>query len=129
MATRTSRAVALAGLFALGAAVGCARADAKSKPQPAALPAADAAPTPSAPKSRPRPDGGSPGEAGALPVAEVGDCPAICGKLLQCKAGPFDSLADCSDACEGSIDDRRTAKTYRCVAKARDCSGVKACAK
>jgi hypothetical protein len=59
----------------------------------------------------------------------VGDCPAICGKLLRCKAGPFDTLSDCSDACEGSIDDRKSAKTYRCVAKAKDCAHVKICAR
>jgi hypothetical protein len=59
----------------------------------------------------------------------VGDCPAICGKLLRCKAGPFDTLSDCSDACESSIDDRKSAKTYRCVAKAKDCAHVKTCAR
>jgi hypothetical protein len=59
----------------------------------------------------------------------VGDCPAICGKLLRCKEGPFDTLRDCSDACEGSIDDRKSAKTYRCVAKAKDCPHVKTCAR
>jgi hypothetical protein len=66
---------------------------------------------------------------GTQPVVDVGDCPAICGKLLSCKGGPFDTLSDCSDACEGSIDDRKSAKTYRCVAKARDCAHVKTCSR
>jgi hypothetical protein len=79
---------------------------------------------PSRPKTEaPKADGGAP----TLPVAEVGDCPAICDKLLRCKEGPFDTASDCADACEASIDDAKSAKTYRCVARATDCKRIKAC--
>ena len=125
MAIRISGAVLLAATLLAGAS-GCARADAKATPAPStARPDAGGGKTAAAPKA----DAGSPGDRTTLPLAEVGDCPAICAKLLRCKEGPFDTMSDCSDACEGSIDDRKTAKTYRCVAKAKDCAHVKTCTK
>jgi hypothetical protein len=62
-----------------------------------------------------------------LPRVETGDCPAICDKLLLCKQGPFDSVADCAAACEAAIDDPISAKTYRCLARATECKKIKSC--
>jgi len=115
--------LAAVGLFVAA----CSRADATvargTHVQHARIDAGPAAP------ANPAVDDGAGGAAArvTLPVADVGDCPAICDKLLRCKQGPFDALADCSDACESSIDDRTSARTYRCVAKAKDCAHVKSC--
>lgn len=124
MGIRLSRAVLLAATLLIGAG-GCAQADAKAKPAPSAARPDTGAGQAAAAQA----DAGSRGDRATLPLAEVGDCPAICAKLLRCKAGPFDTRSDCSDACEGSIDDRKTAKTYRCVAKAKNCAHVKSCTK
>jgi hypothetical protein len=70
----------------------------------------------------------APAGAPELPAVPRGDCPAICGKLLKCKAGPWDSAADCASACEASIDDATSAKTYRCAARARSCAAIAKCA-
>jgi hypothetical protein len=79
-----------------------------------------------APAARPsKADGG----AGDLPVAQAGDCPAICAKLLKCKAGPFDTSEDCTAACEASLDDGVSAKTYRCAARARSCAAIAKCSR
>jgi hypothetical protein len=64
-----------------------------------------------------------------LPRVEMGNCPAICEKLQGCKAGPFDSVSECTTACEAAIDDPTSAKTYRCVARAADCKKVASCAR
>lgn len=125
MARRTRDLLAAAAL-ALLCASACSIAGAKPKEDKStSASSADAGrATPGSKADRAAPDAG-----GELPIAEVGDCPAICAKLLRCKAGPFDTASDCGDACEGAIDDRRTAKTYRCVAKAKDCAHVTTCAK
>ena len=72
---------------------------------------------------RPKPDGGGP----EMPAAAEGDCPAICAKLIRCKHGPWDTLADCVDACEGAVEDEVASKTYRCAAKATTCATLKRC--
>jgi hypothetical protein len=128
LAIRTSWVAILLIVVGLSGAA-CSRAGATASPEPVASHGRTDAGQLSAPRSA-SPDGGKvEADRGALPVDEVGDCPAICGKLLRCKEGPFDTLNDCSDACEGSIDDRKSAKTYRCVAKAKDCAHVKTCAR
>ena len=63
----------------------------------------------------------------ALSASMVGDWPAICEKLVQCKENIFDSKEDCEAAAEASIDDPTTAKTYKCVARATTCADVATC--
>jgi hypothetical protein len=126
LAIRTSYAAVALAAVGLGGTT-CARSGATASPEPVASNGRTDADQVSVPR-RSNPDGGKTELAReALPVEEVGDCPAICSKLLRCRQGPFDTLSDCFDACEGSIDDRESAKTYRCVAKAKDCGHVKAC--
>lgn len=86
-------------------------------------PDAGAAPRAKPPEKSPgQPDGGV-----ALGAVPEGDCPAICSKLLGCKHGPWDSQADCLDACEGALEDEGASKTYRCAAKATSCAKLKRC--
>lgn len=67
------------------------------------------------------------GTKSALPVVSDGDCVAVCSKLLQCGHGPWDTEAECRDACEAAVEDNTSGKTYRCVAKATTCAKVKRC--
>jgi hypothetical protein len=71
----------------------------------------------------PKPDAGGP----ELPAAAEDDCVAICAKLIRCKHGPWDTNADCVDACEGAREDETASKTYRCAAKATTCAKLKRC--
>lgn len=79
----------------------------------------------SSPVAKPAPAPGG----DALGPCDMGDCAAICAKLVQCKAGPFSSASDCQAACEGASEDPVASKTYRCVAKAKGCVPVAKCAR
>ena len=110
-------------MLALG--MGCSKGQERRTPDAVAVAAVDAAvATPTAP-SKPtqvpvQPDG-------EFPILVLTDCPGICQRLSDCAAGPFKSLNDCAAACEASIDDVVSGRTYSCVARAKFCKNVKRC--
>jgi tetratricopeptide (TPR) repeat protein len=69
------------------------------------------------------------GGATAIVPVDAGDCGKICGKLIQCNAGPWSAKDDCEQACDGAREDKVASKTYRCAAQAKSCKAVAACAR
>jgi hypothetical protein len=61
--------------------------------------------------------------------ATDGGCDDTCKRTIACKVGPFDKVTDCVAACESSEDDARTTATYACLAKAKNCHAMTACAR
>jgi hypothetical protein len=131
-----SQGIASLALCALVAICGGA---CSSTPSPAVAAAGSPAKAGAAPRGEGESGGGGAGSSTApvrsegatseLAVADGGDCPAICAKLLRCKHGPWDNEQDCRNACEAAVEDDTASQTYHCAAKATSCSKLQLCGK